>query len=112
MERYEHNRLVRDRLPEIIETTGNQCEFRIMEKEEFEKELRRKLIEEATELLEVPEESLPKELADVLEVIKSIAEFYGINFELIEKKQAERRRERGGFQKRIFLVWSTQPKGK
>jgi predicted house-cleaning noncanonical NTP pyrophosphatase (MazG superfamily) len=112
MKRYIHNKLVRDKIPEIIKATGNEGEVRVMGEREFEKELKKKLIEEARELLKTKKENLPKELADVLEVLKSIAEFYGIDFELIEEKQIKRRKERGGFKKRLFLVWSTQPAGK
>ena len=112
MERYFHKKLVRDKIPEIIKLKGDEFEIRVMDREEFERELKRKLVEEATEVLGVSPDALPKELADVLELVKSIAEYYDIDFELIEEKQAERRKERGGFKKRIFLIWSTQPAGK
>lgn len=109
MKKYFHQKLVRDKLPEIIETSGNQCAFRIMKEEEFKRELRKKLAEEASELSNTPREKLPKELADVLELLKSIAEYHGIDFKLVEEKQAERRKKRGGFKKRIYLIWSTKP---
>lgn len=109
MKKYFHQKLVRDRLPEIIETTGNRCEFRIIPEEEFEKELRKKIIEEASELRDIPKEKLPKELADILEIIESIAKVNGINLKAIKEMQRKRRKEKGGFKKRIYLIWSTQP---
>lgn len=112
MKRYIHNKLVRDKIPEIIKATGNEGTVRVMSTREFEKELKRKLVEEASEILKTKKENLPKELADVLELLKSMAEFYGIDFKLVEEKQIEKRKERGGFKKRLFLIWSTQPAGK
>lgn len=112
MERYCHNKLIRDKIPGIIEANGEQCEIRVMEREEFERELRKKLAEEAAELMETPKEDLVNEMADVLELLKSIASFYGINFELVGEKQVKKREERGGFEKRLFLVWSSRPAGK
>jgi hypothetical protein len=44
-------------------------------------------------------------------LIKCIAESKSISFDLIEKKQRERRRDRGGFRKRLFLIWSDKPAG-
>ena len=51
-------------------------------------------------------------MADVLELLKSIAEFYKIDFELIEEKQVKKKKERGGFKKKLFLIWSSQKAGK
>lgn len=112
MERYFHNKLIRDKIPEIIEANGDQCEVRVMGEEEFERELKRKLAEEASELKDTPREDLVNEMADVLELLKAIANFYGIDFEQVEKEQIEKRKKRGGFEKRLFLVWSTRPAGK
>jgi len=107
-----HNKLIRDRIPEIIEAKGGKYEIRVMEKEKFEQELKKKLAEEASELLTTSREDLLNEMADVLELLKSIAEHYKINFKLIEEKQVRKRKERGGFKKRLFLVWSSQEAGK
>jgi len=83
-----------------------------MGKREYEKELKKKLVEEAKELNETPKEKLLNEMADVLELLKSISEFYKINFKLVEEKQVQKRKERGGFKKRLFLIWSSQEAGK
>ncbi|MFZ5365915.1 MAG: hypothetical protein ACOZBZ_01340 [Patescibacteria group bacterium] len=107
-----HNKLIRDRIPEIIEASGGQYEVGVMEEREFERELKKKLAEEASELLTTPREDLLNEMADVLELLKSISEFYGIDFRLVEEKQVTKREERGSFKKRLFLVWSSQEAGK
>ncbi len=111
MEKFFHKKLVRDKLPEIIKATGEEGEVRVMGKREFEGELEKKLVEETKELLGVPRKDLPKEMADVLELLKSIAELHKIDFKSVEEKQIEKRKERGGFKKRLFLIWSSRKAG-
>jgi predicted house-cleaning noncanonical NTP pyrophosphatase (MazG superfamily) len=110
--KYYHQKLIRDNIPEIIKKTGDDFESRILDGTEFEKELKKKLVEESKELLKAPREKLLNELADVLELIKSIASYYKIPFSGVEKFQEEKIKKNGGFKKKIFLVWSTRKAGK
>lgn len=112
MKKYSHNKLIRDKIPQFIEANNEPYEVRVMQEEEFEKELKKKLVEETTELLKTGKDDLVNEMADVLELLKAIADFYKIDFKLIEGKQVKKREERGGFEKRLFLVWSSRPAGK
>lgn len=112
VEKYYHQKLVRDKIPDVIKATGDEGEFRILDDEEYEKELKKKLIEEAKEVSEASNDKLMRELADVLELTKSIAEHYKIPFEEVEKLQKEKRESRGGFVKKLFLIWSTGKAGK
>ena len=107
--RHYHRKLIRDKIPQIIEENGEQYEVRVMEKKEFEKELKKKLVEEAKELTQAPPGKLKDELVDVLEVMKSLCSHFKIKFSQVEKQQIEKRKKRGGFKKRLFLVWSSQP---
>ena len=111
MKKFYHNKLVRDKIPEIIEADNEHYELRVMEEDEFKRELKKKLIEESKEIVETKKEDLVKELADVLEIVKSIAESEDISFELVEEKQKARKEKRGGFQKKLFLIWSSKPAG-
>ncbi|MBU0572217.1 nucleoside triphosphate pyrophosphohydrolase [Patescibacteria group bacterium] len=107
MKKIYYRKLIRDKIPEIINSKGGEFKTRILLKGEFEKELRKKLLEESKELLKAPRKDLVNELSDVLEVLKSIASYYKISFKKIEKYQIKKRKERGGFKKRLFLVWSS-----
>ena len=109
--KYYHKKLVRDRIPEIIEGAGDSYKTRILNVAEYRKLLRKKLVEEAKELENVRKTDLAKELADVLQVLKSIAEFEKVPFKKIEDKRKQRERERGGFRKRIFLIWEKNESG-
>ncbi len=107
MKKVYYRKLIRDKIPEIIKSNGGDYEIRTLRKKEFEKELKKKLLEESKELLEAPKKELVNELSDVLEIIKSIASHYKIDFKQVEKYQNKKSKERGGFLKRIFLVWSS-----
>ena len=75
--------------------------------EAFRGALRAKLIEEAREAAEAPDAELPTELADLLEVVDAIVEAYGLTSETVRALQQERRAERGGFTKRVRLLWTS-----
>lgn len=96
-----HEKLVRDNIPKIIEKSGKKSIIEIMENEEYIKELNKKLIEETEEYLE--EESI-EEIADILEVIHSILKVKGITLEEVEKIRKDKKKERGGFDKKIKLI--------
>jgi predicted house-cleaning noncanonical NTP pyrophosphatase (MazG superfamily) len=105
-----HNKLVRDKILQIIEEAGHGHEARTLSEEEFRKKLKEKLVEEAQELLKAPSEELLNELSDVLQLVRSVAENEGIEFDEVEEKRKKKKKERGAFEKRIFLIWSTKQK--
>lgn len=105
--RQEYNKLVRDFIPEIIRQAGNQCEVAIMSETEFRQALREKLLEESQEVVSVKtNEDLLSELADLQEVLNTISQVYGISREDILREQRRKRDERGGFDKRLRLLWT------
>ncbi|MGA9380081.1 MAG: nucleoside triphosphate pyrophosphohydrolase [Phormidium sp.] len=104
--RKEYHKLVRDKIPQIIQQSGLKCETLTLSESEYRQALRQKVVEEAQEVATADEENLITELADIYEVIDGIIETYGINRELIIEEQIRRRNERGGFQKRIKLLWT------
>ena len=94
-------KLVRDKIIEIIRNSGKEVEFYVSDEKEYWERLKEKLQEEVNEVLE--EENILEEIADVLEVLHSIAEFKKNDFQEIEKKRIQKKEERGGFKKRIVL---------
>ena len=99
-----YNKLVRDRIPEIIREHGGLPKVRELNKLDFFKALKDKLLEESTELFSAEsEEDLANEIADVLEVLDAIIIEVGLNMaDVLAKKQAKKD-ERGGFEKKLFL---------
>ena len=100
MNRTEHNKIVRDRIPEIIENNGLRAVCRIPEKEEIIRGLEAKLTEELTEYLE--DHSL-EEMADLLEVMHGILHHRGVSWDDLERIRLEKREKRGGFEQGIYL---------
>lgn len=95
-----YNKLVRDRIPEIIEKDGHKAKFRTLSEKEYIAALDKKLQEE---LKEYQEDKSIEEMADVLEVLYAICYARGYTIEELETKRKEKNSERGGFEKRLFL---------
>ena len=96
----EYNKLVRDRIPEIIRGDNKSCETVILTEAEYLEMIDAKLDEEVAEYHE--EQNL-EELADVLEVLYAAAKARGYSIEELERCRLEKRENRGGFDERIFL---------
>ena len=94
------NKLVRDRIPEIIEDSGKRAITHILSDEEYIAALETKLDEEVAEYKAAKN---LEEMADVLEVLQAICVARGYNLEELEEKRREKAEERGGFKDRIFL---------
>lgn len=95
-----HNKLVRDKVPEIIEREGNTTSIRFLRGDEFKSALLAKLIEEAQELLENPSY---EERADVEEVLREIDKSFGFTPEGVEEERTAKAKKRGGFKNGIYL---------
>lgn len=99
-----YNKLVRDRVPEIIQKSGNESKTVILSEEEYQVALREKILEEATEVATASPEELVKEIADLYEVIDTVIATNHLNKETIFQEQEKRKKERGGFEKKIKLI--------
>lgn len=98
-------KLVRDKIPEIIEDSGKEPIIRVLEDTEYKEELLKKLYEEYREVIEskIKEETL-EECSDVLEVLIALLEYNGYTLEDLLKCRDEKKEKRGAFQKRLYLV--------
>lgn len=95
-----YNKLVRDKIPEIIKKTGKLPVCRVVGEDEYAKLLTEKLWEEVREFVG---SGKTEELADILEVVKALATCRGITLDQIVKLAEEKAHERGSFSNRIFL---------
>ena len=96
-----YNKLVRDRIPEIIEANGKRCVCSTLTDAEYLAMLDAKLNEE---LAEYQESKSMEELADLLEVIRAVAEARGSSFEEVEAIRRDKAEKRGGFEKKLLLT--------
>ncbi len=95
-----YNKLIRDRIPEIIHTSGNSCKTRSLTEEEYFSALKEKLQEEVAEYLDEPS---IEELADMMEVIYALSGTHNSTVEVLERTRIQKKESRGGFFKRLFL---------
>ena len=95
-----YSKLVRDRIPEIIESDGRTCVTEILPDERYLEMLDAKLNEE---LAEYQESKSLEELADLLEVIQAVITARGWTWEQLEQARQEKAVRRGGFEKKILL---------
>lgn len=95
-----YNKLVRDKIPEIIRADGKECEVRIAKGKEKYYLLEKKLMEEVNEFLE---DKNIDELADIMEVLFELANELGYSEEDLIRKRKEKKGERGGFKEGIVL---------
>lgn len=94
------NKLVRDKIPEIIEIEGRKCKYHVLDDDEYVKELKKKLNEEVIEFLESDN---PEELADILEVVYALGKANRCSEKEINEIRDRKAAKRGAFEKKIFL---------
>ncbi|WRH68176.1 MAG: nucleoside triphosphate pyrophosphohydrolase [Planktothrix sp. GU0601_MAG3] len=102
----EYNKLVRDRIPELIQRSGFQYDIITLSETEYRQALKDKLLEEAQEVAQSSPGELVQELADLLEVIAALMEAHGIADEHILLERDHKRAEKGGFEHKIKLLWT------
>ena len=95
-----YRKLVRDRIPEIINAEGNTPIIRILCDDEYSRELNKKLNEEVQEFLA---DGSVEELADIYEVLLAILESKHIPYGQFEEVRNKKALERGGFSQKFFL---------
>lgn len=95
-----YNKLVRDKIPQVIERSSKKCEVEIVSKEEHYLRLKEKLKEEVEEFLEA--ENI-EELADIYEVIAALASFVGNGESELKEVREKKRDDRGGFSEGVLL---------
>jgi len=95
-----YNKLVRDKIPEIIQARGQTPVVRTLDNKEYLKQLLEKLFEEVDEF---DEDHTVEEMADILEVLMALADTLGIKQSDLETMRKRKAAARGAFKKRIFL---------
>lgn len=99
-----YNKLVRDRIPEIIKSNKGEPFIRILSDEEYKQELEKKLLEEYNEVLQTKtREERIEELSDMLEIIKALAVLEQSSLEEVIEVSNQKALKRGGFEQKIYL---------
>lgn len=100
-----YNKLVRDRIPEVIKSAGKRYSSKILEQNDYIKELQKKAYEELDEYVNTDnKKDAIEELADLLEIIHALAENHGSSIVEVEEVRKQKAEKRGGFKERVFLI--------
>ena len=99
-----YNKLIRDKIPQIIKDDGWTPKTRILNIEGFRRELKKKVLEEAKELIKAEEkDEIIDEIVDIQEIVDTLIKEYGLTKSTIRTRQKKKNKKRGGFKKRLFL---------
>src|SRR3989338_6806190 len=103
-----YNKLIRDKVLQNIKKAGAKLKAYKLTVKRFEIELLKKVGEEADGLLAAKnKQELITELADVQDVIDEIKKVKKISNKELKRAQKQNQKRKGGFKKRLFLVWSS-----
>lgn len=110
--RFKVEKLIRDRLPQIMRGQGLAVFDRRLDDEAYRQALKTKLLEEGQELAEATDrDDLLGELADVSEVLRAIAAAHDFTLDEVEAARVRKREARGGFDERVFNAAVSAPEG-
>ena len=96
-----YNKLVRNGIPNIIKENGGEPICRVLSDKEFEESLNKKLFEEVQEVVEASGRERLEELADIYELIRTIAELHDSSMENVARLANKKKKERGAFDEKI-----------
>lgn len=102
MPRIHYDKLVRDKIPKIMGSKGVTFKVHIVNPDEHECYLNKKLQEEFDEFKQDP---CAEEMADIMEVLNAMCLFYKLDFEDVLKTKSKKREEKGAFEKGIILEY-------
>lgn len=98
-----YNKLVRDNIPNIIQSKGETPVTRILDDDAYKLELEKKLNEEYHEVLEASGEDRIEELADMFEIMRALAKLENKTLQDVIACADRKSEKRGAFEEKIFL---------
>lgn len=108
MEKIYYNKLCRDKIPQIIHDKGFECEVRVVDHDEYKKEIVRKVFEEASGVTNhVDHEHLVAEIADLLITLDAVKKEFALIEEEIATAVEASLAEKGAYDERLYLSWSS-----
>lgn len=96
-----YNKLVRDKIPEIIEASGKTAVVQLCDLKTYQHKLAEKLLEEAQEY---KASGAIEELADIAEVFDALLQAHNLSIETINQERHKKNASRGAFEKRLVLI--------
>ena len=97
----EYNKIVRDKIPQIIRDSGRTCEYKILGESEVKEALQEKLLEKAQIFLKRPSED---ELSDIYELLDAIVETFEYEPLHIDYLKIQNKENKGTYSEKVFLI--------
>ncbi len=108
MEKIYYNKLCRDKIPEIIKSKGFDCHVRVVDHDEYKREIVRKVFEEASGVRNNSgHEDMVAELADLLITIDAVKKEFGVSDLEVSAAIQKSLEEKGAYDERLYLSWSS-----
>lgn len=108
MEKIYYNKLCRDKIPQIIQDKGFECEVRVVDHGEYQREIVRKVLEEASGVSNHADpDHLVAEIADLLITLEAVKKAFGLSSEEINNAVERSLAEKGGYNEMLYLSWSS-----
>ncbi len=108
MEKIYYNKLCRDKIPEIIKNKGFDCHVRVVDHDEYKREIVRKVFEEASGVRNNSgHEDLVAELADLMITIDAVKKEFGVSDLEVSAAIQKSLDEKGAYDERLYLSWSS-----
>lgn len=108
MEKIYYNKLCRDKIPQIIKDKGFECEVRVVDHDEYKREIVRKVYEESSGVTNHDgHEHMIAEIADLLITLEAVKKEFGISQEDVDEAIEKSLLEKGGYDERYYLSWSS-----
>jgi predicted house-cleaning noncanonical NTP pyrophosphatase (MazG superfamily) len=101
--KFKFAKLVRDKIVEDIIAHGNKPKWRTLSREEFVAELKKKMVEESTELVESPDNEVLKEISDIQEIIDALLRSLKLTKKEFKQTQENKNNERGSFNNKQYI---------
>ncbi|MBP9764702.1 nucleoside triphosphate pyrophosphohydrolase [Candidatus Babeliales bacterium] len=108
---FKQNKLIRDNILQLMQNNGSKLYWFELNDQDFQKQLKIKLVEESLEVQRTQNSiDLTEELADVLEIVYSLAKSHGLSAKDLEQARLKKQKEKGGYEQKIFLSFAEHPK--
>lgn len=108
MEKIYYNKLCRDRIPQIIKEKGFDCHIRVVDHDEYKREIVRKVFEEASGVSNHSDhEDLVAEIADLMITLDAVKKEFGVTEEEVSRAINKSLAEKGAYDERLYLSWSS-----
>ncbi len=103
MRTFKFSKLVRDKIVGSIISNGGNPRWKTLSKKDYIEELKKKMIEESSELISVTKEELVEEIADLQEIIDNLIKTLDVSKQDLAKIQKEKNKKKGSFKKRHYV---------